>query len=233
MATNNDIQIKVENEDYLPEYDDHVLFIHINQWENHSIAKIQLAAQQARDDLQDIFDRKRKEFTNLLDQINQETNTNVNENINISKWKQQLNKLQQDLSNLPSDIYLEHNKDEFPIHFIKLHHNINNNNEMKPIIEDPDEEIINVPGTAPLGLTMLHNLPLVEQKQVLGERLFVLVQQIEPTHTAKITGMFIELETKHILTLIKTQDILKEKIQEALDTLNAYQHKPSTTIKSS
>jgi polyadenylate-binding protein len=47
---------------------------------------------------------------------------------------------------------------------------------------------------------------------MLGERLFVLVQQIEPNLAAKITGMCLELEKKYILMLIRSQKMLKEKV---------------------
>ena len=47
---------------------------------------------------------------------------------------------------------------------------------------------------------------------MLGKRLFVLVQQIEPSLAAKITGMFIELDIKYILILIKSDEILKTKV---------------------
>jgi len=59
---------------------------------------------------------------------------------------------------------------------------------------------------------MLDKMTPIEQKQVLGERLFLLVQQIVPNLAAKITGMFIELDTKYILILIKSHKILKEKV---------------------
>ncbi|CAF3522008.1 unnamed protein product [Rotaria sp. Silwood1] len=95
-----------------------------------------------------------------------------------------------------------------------------------------DEGNINVPGTEILTPAMLRDVTLTEQKQLLGERLFVLVQQIEPTLAAKITGMFIELDIKYILTLIKSQNILKEKIKEAIDILKTYQYKQHYMTKS-
>ncbi|CAF2928236.1 unnamed protein product [Rotaria sp. Silwood2] len=132
--------------------------------------------------------------------------TNLNENINLSKWTEQLNTLRKDLSNLSTYIHLENDKNQSPIHLIKLSHK--NNNQTEQINDKTDSElIINVPGTEPLTLDMLRNATLTEQKQFLGERLFVLVQQIEPTLAAKITGMFIELDTKYILTLIKSQKV--------------------------
>ncbi|CAF0779405.1 unnamed protein product [Rotaria sordida] len=85
MTRNNDVQIKIENDNHLSQYNDHVLFIYINQRKNHSIAKIQLTAQQARNDLQEIFNKKRQDFVNLLNQINKEIDTNLNGNINLLK----------------------------------------------------------------------------------------------------------------------------------------------------
>ncbi|CAF5048813.1 unnamed protein product, partial [Rotaria sp. Silwood1] len=98
--------------------------------------------------------------------------------------------------------------------------------------DNKDEGNINVPGTEILTPAMLRDVTLTEQKQLLGERLFVLVQQIEPTLAAKITGMFIELDIKYILTLIKSQNILKEKIKEAIDILKTYQYKQHYMTKS-
>ncbi|CAF1381678.1 unnamed protein product [Rotaria sordida] len=230
MATNNNVQMKIENDNHLSQYDDHVLFIYINQWENHSIAKIQLTAQQARNDLQGIFNKKRQDFANLLNQINKEVDTNSHENINLSKCVEQLDKLRQDLSNLSTCIYLEHDKNESPIHLIKLFYK--NNNQIKQIDDNTNDENINVPGTEPLTPAMLRDVTLTEQKQLLGERLFVLVQQIEPTSAAKITGMLIELDTQYILILIKSQKILKEKIKEAINILQAYQYKQRYMTKS-
>jgi len=59
---------------------------------------------------------------------------------------------------------------------------------------------------------MFDNATSNEQKQMLGERLFVLVQQIEPKLAAKITGMFLELDIKYILMLIKSHQVLKAKV---------------------
>ncbi len=60
---------------------------------------------------------------------------------------------------------------------------------------------------------MLKDIPLSEQKQMLGERLFVLVQQIEPNFAAKITGMFLEFDIKYIIILIKSNQTLKVKVR--------------------
>ncbi len=58
MTTNNNNQFS--------EFDNHVIYTYIDQWENHSIAKIRLAAQQTRDDLKRVFSKSRDEFFKLL-----------------------------------------------------------------------------------------------------------------------------------------------------------------------
>jgi hypothetical protein len=134
MAKNNNAKIKIEdNNDYL-QFDDHVLFTYINQWENHSIAKIQLAAQQARNDLKQFFDNQRQDFVDLLNQINKKIDTDLNADINLIKWTKQLNELRQDLSNISSNIYLEHDRNKSPIYLIKLFHQ--NNHQKNQIDKD-------------------------------------------------------------------------------------------------
>ena len=60
---------------------------------------------------------------------------------------------------------------------------------------------------------MLRDVSPTERKQMLGERLFLLVQQIEPTLAAKITGMFLEWDSKYILMLIASPPILATKVR--------------------
>jgi phage-related protein len=114
MATNN---ITTENAN---EFDNHVLFTYINQWEKHSIGKIQLAAQEARNDLKELFAQQRQDFVHLLNQINKEIDADLNTNSNLIKWTEQLNKLRRDLSTMSAYIHLEHEKSKTPIYLIKL-----------------------------------------------------------------------------------------------------------------
>ena len=120
MATINNGQI--ENNIHLASLDDHVLFIHIAQWENHSIAKIHTAAEQARNDLKQMFDEKRRDYNYLLSQINKEVKINSSLDANLSHWTGQLNKLVQDLLSISTCIHLKHDENELPIRLIKLHH---------------------------------------------------------------------------------------------------------------
>jgi hypothetical protein len=114
MTTNNNNQFS--------EFDNHVIYTYIDQWENHSIAKIRLAAQQTRDDLKRVFSKSRDEFFKLLNQINQQLDSNPNFHSNLYKWTTQLTKLRQDLSDLSSSVHLEQETSITPIYLIKLFH---------------------------------------------------------------------------------------------------------------
>jgi len=72
-----------------------------------------------------------------------------------------------------------------------------------------------------LTASMLASATPEMQKQMLGERLFPLIQQSQPELAAKITGMLLEMEVAEILTLLDSQSELQAKIQEAIDVLNA------------
>eukprot|EP00298_Acanthocystis_sp_HF-20_P005361 c15556_g1_i1.p1 GENE.c15556_g1_i1~~c15556_g1_i1.p1 ORF type:complete len:582 (-),score=184.63 c15556_g1_i1:161-1906(-) len=61
------------------------------------------------------------------------------------------------------------------------------------------------------------------QKNILGERLFPLVQKEHPQLAGKITGMLLEMDVSEILNLLDSPTERLAKIQEALDVLNANQ----------
>merc|ERR1719330_1966188 len=60
------------------------------------------------------------------------------------------------------------------------------------------------------------------QKQMIGERIFPLIQPIEPRLAGKITGMLLEMDNTELLHLIDDNDALKRKINEALAVLKQY-----------
>jgi polyadenylate-binding protein len=83
---------------------------------------------------------------------------------------------------------------------------------------------VQVPNTAQAGkgvLTIqeLAAAPEEEQKQMIGERLFPLIQQQEPQLAGKITGMLLEMDNGELLHLLESQEALAEKINEALHVL--------------
>jgi hypothetical protein len=115
MAANNNHSIEHQFQ-----FDDYVIFTSINEWERHSIGKIQLAAQQARNDLRQLFNKKHEDFVYLLTQINKQIESNLTADINLTKWTEELTKLRQNLSNLSSYVHLKHDESKPPIYLIKL-----------------------------------------------------------------------------------------------------------------
>ena len=71
-----------------------------------------------------------------------------------------------------------------------------------------------------------------EQKQLLGERLYMSVMTIDPQLrdmelAGKITGILLEMDNPDILHLLESQDALREKVQEAIAVLEAHKQKES------
>ncbi|PKU61809.1 polyadenylate-binding protein 3-like [Dendrobium catenatum] len=61
--------------------------------------------------------------------------------------------------------------------------------------------------------------PLQQQKQMLGERLFPLVQKLKADMAAKITGMLLEMDNSELLLLLESPDALSAKVEEAIQVL--------------
>lgn len=60
------------------------------------------------------------------------------------------------------------------------------------------------------------------RKQMLGERLFPMVQKEQPEFAGKITGMLLEMEVSEILSLLENPQELKGKVGEAMDVLSSH-----------
>lgn len=61
-----------------------------------------------------------------------------------------------------------------------------------------------------------------EQKNILGDRLFPLVSDIEHEAASKITGMLLEMDIGDLLHLIDTPEALAAKVQEAVSVLKQH-----------
>ncbi|XP_024986890.1 polyadenylate-binding protein 7-like [Cynara cardunculus var. scolymus] len=57
------------------------------------------------------------------------------------------------------------------------------------------------------------------QKQILGERLYPLVNQFKPDLAAKITGMLLEMDNLEVLLLLESPEALASKVEEAVQVL--------------
>ena len=72
-------------------------------------------------------------------------------------------------------------------------------------------------------MQMLVNAPPAQAKQILGERLYALIQVDQAGLAGKITGMLLEgLDNSELVALIDDQAALQAKIQEALAALEAH-----------
>lgn len=86
-------------------------------------------------------------------------------------------------------------------------------------------QAINIHGQEPLTASMLAAAPPQEQKQMLGERLFPLIQGMYPELAGKITGMLLEIDNSELLHMLESRESLKAKVDEAVAVLQAHQAK--------
>uniref|UniRef100_A0A8C9WPF2 Polyadenylate-binding protein n=1 Tax=Scleropages formosus TaxID=113540 RepID=A0A8C9WPF2_SCLFO len=84
---------------------------------------------------------------------------------------------------------------------------------------------VHVQGQEPLTASMLAAAPPQEQKQMLGERLFPLIQSMHPTLAGKITGMLLEIDNSELLHMLESPESLRSKVDEAVAVLQAHQAK--------
>jgi len=86
-----------------------------------------------------------------------------------------------------------------------------------------------VGGQEALTSTVLAEASPSEQKQMIGERLFPKVQDHQPTMAGKITGMLLEIDNSELLLMLEQPDVLKAKVLEAVQVLQAHQAKEAKT----
>ena len=69
-----------------------------------------------------------------------------------------------------------------------------------------------------------------EQKQMLGERLFPLIQQMHSELAGKITGMLLEIDNSELLHMLESPESLKAKEAQAVAVLSAHQAKEASRV---
>ncbi|MBN3298109.1 EPAB protein, partial [Amia calva] len=87
------------------------------------------------------------------------------------------------------------------------------------------ESAVHVRGQEPLTASMLASAPMMEQKQLLGERLYPLIQAMHPALAGKITGMLLEIDNSELLHMLESPESLHSKVDEAVAVLQAHQAK--------
>ncbi|KAE8668116.1 Polyadenylate-binding protein 2 [Hibiscus syriacus] len=78
-----------------------------------------------------------------------------------------------------------------------------------------------LPQPIPIGAlaTALANATPDQQRTMLGENLYPLVEQLEPDAAAKVTGMLLEMDQTEVLHLLESPEALKAKVAEAMEVL--------------
>jgi polyadenylate-binding protein len=96
-----------------------------------------------------------------------------------------------------------------------------------PVAPTPAPSAV-VPGQEGGQLTtaMLAAAPLEQQKQMLGERLFPLVERLQPELAGKITGMLLEMDNSELLLLLESTEALTSKVDEAISVLKQHNALP-------
>uniref|UniRef100_A0A672JAS6 Polyadenylate-binding protein n=1 Tax=Salarias fasciatus TaxID=181472 RepID=A0A672JAS6_SALFA len=102
-------------------------------------------------------------------------------------------------------------------------------------VRNPNPQVaqpaVHVQGQEPLTASMLAAAPPQEQKQMLGERLFPLIQAMHANLAGKITGMLLEIDNSELLHMLESHESLRSKVEEAVAVLQAHQAKKDATQK--
>lgn len=88
--------------------------------------------------------------------------------------------------------------------------------------QNPAAETTESTAAAPLTAAALAAAPAEAQKQMLGERLYPLINAQQPEYAGKITGMLLEMDNGELLNLLEDNKALENKINEAMEVLKAH-----------
>jgi len=91
------------------------------------------------------------------------------------------------------------------------------------------EQVVMPAPNEPLTIKALAAAPEEIRKQMIGERLFPLIKLQQPMLAGKITGMLLEMDNGELIHLLESQQALNEKINEALQVLEAHPTEHSQT----
>lgn len=78
-------------------------------------------------------------------------------------------------------------------------------------------------GQEPLTASFLAGVSPQQQKQLLGERLYVQIQEKEPELAGKITGMLLDMDNVELLHLLESGEALNAKVTEAISVLREHE----------
>ncbi|KAJ7632677.1 polyadenylate binding protein [Roridomyces roridus] len=78
------------------------------------------------------------------------------------------------------------------------------------------------PGAPELTAAALANVSPMEQKQMLGEVIYMKIANSQPEVAGKITGMLLEMDNNELLHLLENPDAMDGKVNEALAVLQEF-----------
>lgn len=114
----------------------------------------------------------------------------------------------------------------------KYTQNMRNPPNTVPMAVQPSaQQAVVVKGQEPLTASMLAAAVPSDQKQMLGERLFPLIESMYPNLAGKITGMLLEIDNSELLHMLEHNESLKSKVEEAVAVLHVHQQKGTTKIE--
>jgi polyadenylate-binding protein len=79
-----------------------------------------------------------------------------------------------------------------------------------------------MPGKPQLNASTLASLPADQQKRMLGEALFPLIEQRAKNLAGKVTGMLLEMDNGELLHLLESPEALMGKVNEAVAVLEEH-----------
>ena len=88
--------------------------------------------------------------------------------------------------------------------------------------QQQQQQALHQPGQEPLTASALASATNEQQKQMLGERLFPLIQKSHEALAGKITGMLLEMDNSELLHLLEDGNALTLKVEEAVKVLDEH-----------
>lgn len=98
----------------------------------------------------------------------------------------------------------------------------------------PQNQVVNavqVQGHEPLTAKMLAGADPQSQKNMLGERLYPLINRMYPQEAGKVTGMLLEIDNSEIVHMLEHQESLLSKAEEAVKVLRQQQETQASAQK--
>ena len=78
---------------------------------------------------------------------------------------------------------------------------------------------------------MIPSLPPQEQKELLGEGLFPMIEKLYPAIAGKITGMLLEIDNSELIHMLEHPECLEPEVNRAAAILRDYEFKCNQTKK--